>query len=93
VQLAHLEGQRAQPEPLVKGQLELRDYLALTELQVLQDCVELQVAQEFKVSKARLDNKVLLVLAQLVLPEPRGSKARLGRKVLLEWLALAELQD
>ena len=89
---ARLEGQLGLPELLVKGQLVLQVYLALTELLGLRVCAELREAQAFKVSKDPQDCRVLLVLVHLELQEPRVSKARLGRKVLLEWLALAELQ-
>ena len=61
VLLAHREGR---PEPrglLAKGQLVLRDCLALTELLVLRDCEELPEARVPLVFKVQLDNRVLLV--------------------------------
>jgi hypothetical protein len=81
------------PELLARAQQGLQDYLALTELQGLLDCAERRVARAFKASKARLGNKVLLGLEHLELRELRDNKAQSGQKVLLEWLALAELQD
>jgi hypothetical protein len=93
VLLARLEGRLEPRGLLAKGRLGLQDYLVLTELQVRQVFAELQEAQAFKVNKAQLDNKVLQESAQVELRGLPDSKAQSGQKVLLEWLALAELQD
>jgi hypothetical protein len=93
VLLAHLEGQQEQRVLRAKELLGLQDYLVLTELQELQVFAELQEVQVFKDSKELQDCKVLLGLAHLEPQVLQDSKARLGHKVLLEWLALAELQD
>jgi hypothetical protein len=86
-------GQRGQLVLRAKGQLVLQDYLALTELRELRVCAELQEAQAFKDSKEPQDCKVLLELAHLEPQVLQDSKAQSGHKVLLEWLALAELLD
>jgi hypothetical protein len=93
VLLAHREGRPELPELLARAQRVLRDYLVLTELLELRVFVEPQVAQDRLGNKVQLDNKVLQESAQVELRELQDSKAQLGQKALLEWLALAELQD
>jgi hypothetical protein len=86
----------ARQEPLgpqVKVQLVLQACLVLTELQEPLDCAELLEALEFKVSKERLGNKVLLGLEHLEPQVLRVSKAQSGHKVQQEWSGLAELLD
>jgi hypothetical protein len=77
----------------VKVRQELLDCLESTELLELRVFVEPQAAQDRLDSKVQLDNKVLQESAQVELQGLRDSKAQSGQKVLLEWLALAELQD
>jgi hypothetical protein len=77
----------------VKARQEPRDCLESTELLELRVFVEPQAARDRLVNKAQLDNKVLQESAQVELRGLPDSKAQSGQKVLLEWSALAELQD
>jgi hypothetical protein len=76
-----------------KAQRAQQDYRVLTELQVLQDCEELLVAQARLETKVQPGLKVLLESEQADQLEQLVNKGQSAHRVLLEVSALAELLD